>query len=135
VFEAPQSVTSPETGGCGLSRCSSSVCDGGRLVRAVDDGAGEAVRRVAVPYDDAAGVKLGADPAYRCMMNVGSVPVVPANPVGVRAGAPSAVAAGAWRRTRSSRGSHDPPRRAGKPSTGRRGPANTQLVGEEGGRW
>jgi hypothetical protein len=58
--------------------------------------------------------------------------------LGSGAGAPSAVAAGAWRRTRSSRGSHDPPRRAGKPSTrakgsseyaarldGRRSPVNT----------
>ena len=42
------------------------------------------------------------------------------------AGGPSAVAVGAWRRTRSSRGSNAPPGRAGKPSTGRRGPVSTQ---------
>ena len=59
---------------------------------------------------------------------MGSAPAVPRRPLGVRAGAPSAVAAGAWRRTRSSRGSHDPPGRAGKPSTGRRGPVSTHTL-------
>ena len=119
VVEAPQFITSPETGGCGLSRCSSSVVDGGRLARALANGAREAVRCVAVPHGDAAGVKLDADPAYRCMMNVGSVPAVPTDPVGVRAGAPSAVAAGAWRRDRITR-------RSGKPATWGRVPANAQ---------
>lgn len=82
VVEAPRSVTGPEAGGCGPLRRSSSVCGGGRLVRPVDDRVAGAVWRVAVPRGDAAGVKLGADPAYRCMVNVGSVPVVPAEPVG-----------------------------------------------------
>jgi hypothetical protein len=54
--------------------------------------------------------------------------------LGSGAGAPSAVAAGAWRRTRSSRGSHAPPWRAGKPSTGRRGPVSTQHDWMGGGR-
>jgi hypothetical protein len=39
---------------------------------------GEARRWVAVPPGDAAGVKLGADPADRSMANVGSAPAVPA---------------------------------------------------------
>ena len=48
----------------------------------------------------------------------------PWNPVRLRA----------WRRTRSSRGSNAPPGRAGKPSTGRRGPVSTQHDWMEGGR-
>jgi hypothetical protein len=123
VVEAPRSVASPDAGGCGLSRRSSSVCDGGRLVRL----AGGAAWRVAVPRGDAAGVKLGADPAYRCMVNVGSVPAVPGGPEGLGAGAPSAVAAGAWRRDRSTP-------RSGKPATWGRVPANGRHAVRVGGR-
>lgn len=52
--------------------------------------------------DDAHGVELGADVADRSMVNVGSVSAVPAEPSGLGGGAPSAVAVGVWRRTRSS---------------------------------
>jgi hypothetical protein len=50
---------------------------------------------------------------------------------GFGAGAPSAVAAGTWRRTRSSRASSAAPGRAGKPSTGRRGLVVRGMVGRK----
>jgi hypothetical protein len=128
VVEAPRSVTSPETGGCGLLRQTFPLCDGGRHTRAFRYGGGVTAWRVAVLRGDAAGVKLGADPAHRCMVNVGSVPAVPAESIRLGAGAPSAVAAGAWRRDRSTP-------RLGKPTAWGRVPANAQHVREEGGRW
>lgn len=63
------------TGCCGAR---SSLEHGGRLVDPLEDLVGEAVRRVAVLCGDATGVKLVADPANRLLVNVGSVPVVPA---------------------------------------------------------
>src|SRR5215218_2063506 len=78
VVEAPILVTSPETGGYGLLGCSVPVAVRDRLVRSLADRAGEAARRVAVPRGDAPGVQLDADPADRSMVNVGSVPAVPA---------------------------------------------------------
>jgi hypothetical protein len=73
VVEAPLPVTSPGAGGYGLWGCSVPV--------AVRD-------RLALPFalrvGDAPGVELGADPADRLMVNVGSVPAVPAEPLGVR---------------------------------------------------
>src|SRR5207244_10603570 len=96
----------------------------------------EVAGRVAVARDDASGVQLGADPADRSMSERGKRPggARRARSLGFGAGAPSAVAVGAWRRTRSTRGSHAPPGRAGKPSTGRRGPVSTQPDWMEGGR-
>jgi hypothetical protein len=73
---------------------------------------GTAGRRPCRPVDSERGKRPGGARRTRCL--------------GSGAGAPSAVAAGAWRRTRSSRGSNDPPGRAGKSSTGRRGPVSTQ---------
>jgi hypothetical protein len=136
VSEAPIQDSSPETGGYGLLGCSILVCVGGRLGRPFSVRAVEAACRVAVARGDVPGVQLGANPADRLIVNVGSVPAVPAElaVLGFGAGAPSAVAAGAWRRTRSSRGSHAPPWRAGKPSTGRRGPVSTQHDWMGGGR-
>ena len=133
MLEAPRLGSSPETGGCGLLGCSVLVCVEDRLVRPFLDRAVEVACGVAVARDDASGVELGADPANRSMVNVGSVPAVPAA-FGLGAGAPSAVAAGAWRRTRSSRGSSAPPWRTGKPSAGRRGPVSTRHVWTGGGR-
>jgi hypothetical protein len=43
---------------------------------------GEAAWSVAVARGDVPGVQLGADPADRLMVNVGSVPAVPAEPLG-----------------------------------------------------
>ena len=60
----------------------SSVVGGGQLVRVLVRRAGEAGWRVAVLFGDAAGVKLGADPAERWLVNVGSAPAVPAEPLG-----------------------------------------------------
>src|SRR5215216_1534276 len=80
VVEAPILVTSPETGGYGLLGCSVPVAVRDRLVRSFADRAGEAARRVAVLRGDAPGVELGADPADRSMVNVGSVPAVPVEP-------------------------------------------------------
>jgi hypothetical protein len=80
VFEAPIQDSSPETGGYGLLGCSALVVDGNRLVHPFSVRVGEAARRVAVARGDVPGVQLGADPADRLIVNVGSVPVVPAGP-------------------------------------------------------
>ena len=125
MLEAPRQDSSPETGGYGLSGRSVPLLAWDRLVRSVIARAGEAAGRVAVARGDAPGVQLGADPADRSMSERGKRPGGALRAL-LGAGAPSAVAAGAWRRTRSSRGSHAPPGRAGKPSTGRRGPVSTQ---------
>jgi hypothetical protein len=134
VSEAPIQDSSPETGGYGLLGCSIPVVARDRLGRPLSVRAVEAARRVAVARGDVSGVQLGADPADRSMSERGKRPGGARRTIGFGAGAPSAVAVGAWRRTRSSRGSHDPPRRAGKPSTGRRGPVSTQHDWTEGGR-
>jgi hypothetical protein len=127
VREAPIQDSSPETGGYGLLGRSVPVLAWDRLGRPVFARAVEAAGRVAVARGDAPGVQLGADPADRRMSERGKRPGGARRTLrGFGAGAPSAVAVGAWRRTRSSRGSHDPPGRTGKPSTGRRGPVSTQ---------
>jgi hypothetical protein len=118
VSEASIQDSSPEAGGYGLSRRSVLVAAEDRLVRPFPVRAGEAAWSVAVARGDAFGVQLGADPADRCMSERGKRPGGAVRTV-FGAGAPS-VAVGACRRTRSSRGSNDPPGRAGKPSTGRR---------------
>jgi hypothetical protein len=82
VVEAPILDSSPETGGYGLLGCSVLVLVGVRLVRPLTVRAGEVVWRVAVPRGDVPGVQLGAGPADRLMVNVGSVPAVPAGPSG-----------------------------------------------------
>jgi hypothetical protein len=78
VLEAPIHGISPETGGCGLLGCSVLVAVQDRLARPVTVRTVEVACRVAVARDDAPGVQLGADPADRLMVNVGSVPAVPA---------------------------------------------------------
>jgi hypothetical protein len=83
VVEAPILVTGPETGGYGPLGRSVLVAIRDRLARPFALRAGEAARRVAVLRGDALGVELGADPAYRLMVNVGSVPAVPAEPSGL----------------------------------------------------
>ena len=134
LVEAPRLVTGPETGGYGLSGRSVLVLVRDRLARSFVAWAGEAAWRVAVARGDAPGVQLGAEPADRLMSERGKRPGGARRTFGFGAGAPSAVAAGAWRRTRSSRGSNDPPGRAGKPSTGRRGPVSTRHYRTGGGR-
>jgi hypothetical protein len=129
VLEAPILDSSPETGGYGLSGCSVPVVVRDRLVRSLADRAHEAAGRVAVARGDAPGVQLGADPADRSMSERGKRPggARRTRVGGFGAGAPSAVVAGTWRRTRSSRASSAAPGRAGKPSTGRRGPVSASL--------
>jgi len=73
-----------------------------------------------------AGEELDADPVKRTVVNVGTVPASPTRPSGRRLGAASADGAGMGRSSRSSRRGDDRPRRAGKPSTGRRGAAGLQ---------
>jgi hypothetical protein len=133
VSEAPIQDSSPETGGYGLLRRSILVVVGDRLGRPFSDRAAEAACRVAVARGDASGVQLVADPADRSMSERGKRPggARRTRSLGFGAGAPSAMAVGAWRRTRSSRGSNAPPGRTGKPSTGRRGPVSTQHEGRE----
>jgi hypothetical protein len=82
VVEAPIQDSSPETGGYGLLGCSVLLFDQDRLVGSLVDRAGEVARSVAVMRGDAPGVQLGADPADRLMVNVGSVPAAPADPHG-----------------------------------------------------
>jgi hypothetical protein len=136
VVKAPILISSPETGGYGLSGCSVLVVVEGRLAQPFSVRAGEVACRVAVARGDVPGVQLGADPANRCMSERGKRPggARRTRRLGSGAGAPSAVAVGVWRRTRSSRGRHDPPGRTGKPSTGRRGPVSTRHDWTEGGR-
>ena len=82
MSEAPIQDSSPETGGYGLLGRSVLVCVEGRLVRPFIARAVEAAWCVAVARDDVSGVQLSADPANRLMVNVGSVPAVPAKPLG-----------------------------------------------------
>jgi hypothetical protein len=82
VVEAPILPAGPEAGGYGLLGCSVPVAVRDRLVRPFAVRADEAARRVAVLRGAAPGVELGADPADRLMVNVGSVPAVPAGPLG-----------------------------------------------------
>jgi hypothetical protein len=126
VLEAPIQDSSPETGGYGLLGRSILLSHRDRLGRPFSVRAVEAAGRVAVARGDASGVQLGADPAERSVSERGKRPGGARRAFGLGAGAPSAVAVGAWRRTRSSRGSHAPPGRAGKPPTGRRGPVSQQ---------
>ena len=133
MSEAPIQDSSPETGGYGLSRRSVLVVGGDRLVRPFIARAVEAAWSVALARGDVSGVQLGADPANRSMSERGKRPGG-ALRAWLGAGAPSAVAVGAWPRTRSSRGSSAPPGRTGKPSTGRRGPVSTQHDWTEGAR-
>jgi hypothetical protein len=134
VLEAPIHTSSPETGGYGLlGVLGPRFLFGARLGRPVVVRAVEAAGRVAVARGDASGVQLSADPADRRMSERGKRPGG-ARRAWLGAGAPSAVAVGAWRRTRSSRGSHAPPGRAGKPPAGRRSPVGTQHDWMEGGR-
>jgi hypothetical protein len=83
VLEAPRLGSSPETGGCGLLGRSVLVCVEDRLARPFLDRAVEVACGVAVARDDAPGVELGADPANRSMVNVGSVPAVPTKLLGL----------------------------------------------------
>jgi hypothetical protein len=80
VSEAPIQDGSPETGGYGLLGCSIPVVARDRLDRPFSVRAVEATRRVAVARGDVPGVQLGTDPADRLIVNVGSVPAVPAGP-------------------------------------------------------
>ena len=86
---------------------------------------------------DAAGAQLGAHPVKRFTVNMGTAIALPVANRVVRSRESSSSADGvvAGRSPRSSRGSHDPPRRAGKPSTGRRRAASSQGgIGMAGGR-
>jgi hypothetical protein len=83
VSEAPIQDSSPETGGYGLLGCSIPVVARDRLSRPFLVRVVEAACRVAVARGDASGVQLGADPADWSMVNVGSAPAVPAEPLGL----------------------------------------------------
>ena len=78
MSEAPIQDSSPETGGYGLLGCSVPLLVLDRLVHPFVARVGEAAWSVAVVRGDVPGVQLGADPANRLIVNVGSVPVVPA---------------------------------------------------------
>ncbi len=80
MSEAPIQDSSPETGGYGLLGCSVPLLAWDRLVHPFADRVGEAAWSVAVARGDVPGVQLGADPANRLIVNVGSVPAVPAGP-------------------------------------------------------
>ena len=99
MVEAPRLVTSPETGGYGLSWCSVSVTDGGRLVRPLSIGRARprgALRcRAAMPQGYSWVPTLPTGDGER-----GKRPGGARRPARVGAGAPSAVAAGAWRSRR-----------------------------------
>jgi hypothetical protein len=128
VVEAPQLETGPEAGGYGPSRCSVlprlwrssrpfDASSGGRG-RVVCCGVtrrcrrGKAGRRPCRPDHGERGKR--SDGARR--------------PFGVGAGAPSAVAVGAWRSRRSTPSQ-------GEPGTWGRAAANAQHVWTRGGRW
>jgi hypothetical protein len=80
VFEAPIQDSGPETGGYGLLGCSVPLFAWDRLIHPFLARVGEAAWSVAVARGDVPGVQLGADPANRLIVNVGSVPAVPAGP-------------------------------------------------------
>jgi len=82
VVKAPIQDSSPETGGYGLLGCSVSLLAWDRLVRPFFARAARSRGVLRLLRDDAPGYKLGADPADRLMVNVGSVPAVPAEPSG-----------------------------------------------------
>lgn len=82
MVEAPIQDSSPETGGYGLLGCSVPLLARDRLVHSFVARVVEAARRVAVARGDVSGVQLGTDPADRLIVNVGSVPAVPAGPLG-----------------------------------------------------
>jgi hypothetical protein len=129
VFEAPRLVTSPEPGGYGLLWCSV-LLDVWRPSRALvyrSGGRGQPARcgadwrchrgkaghRSCRPVSCERGKRSGGARRVRV--------------TGPRAGASSAVAAGAWRSRRSTR-------RPGKPVTWGRAAANTQVRSSGGGR-
>ena len=80
MSEAPIQDGSLETGGCGLLGCSILVVARDRLVHSFSARVGEAAWSVAVVRGDVPGVQLGADPADRLIVGVGSVSVVPVGP-------------------------------------------------------
>ena len=123
MVEAPRLVTSPETGGYGLSWCSAPVADRGRLVCSLGNRAGQAVRRVAVAGRRCHRGIAGRRPCRPVDGERGKRPGGARRPrgVGAGAGAPSAVAAGAWRSRRSTP-------RPGEPAAWGRAAANTRHV-------
>ena len=82
VSEAPRPTSSPELAAMGCLGCSVPVAVRDRLDRPFSVRAVEAACRVAVARGDVPGVQLSADPVYRSMVNVGSVPAVPADSSG-----------------------------------------------------
>ena len=127
VVEAPILVSSPETGGYGLLGCSVLFAHQGRLDRPCVVWVGEAVWSVAVAARRCLRGRAGRRPCLPVDGERGKRPGGARRAFGFGAGAPSAVAAGAWRRTRSSP-------RSGKPTTWRRGPVSTQHDWTGGGR-
>ena len=129
VVEAPRLVTSPEPGGYGLLWCSNllgvwrpsrsfsgDLDDRGQLACCGANWRchrGKAGHRSCQPVSGQRGKRSGGARRVRA--------------IGLRAGAPSAVAAGAWRSRRSTR-------RPGKPATWGRAAANTQVRLMGGGR-
>ncbi len=83
MLEAPIQDSSPESGGYGLLGCSVPLLVRDRLIHPFLARVGEAAWSVAVARGDVPGVQLGADPADRLIVNVGSVPAMPAEPLGL----------------------------------------------------
>ncbi len=134
MLEAPRHGISPEAGGYGLLGYSVLFPVQDRLIDP-DVRVGGVALSDAVERDGDLRGRAGRRPCRSVCGERGKRPGGARQALrGFGAGAPSAVAAGAWRRTRSSRGSHAPPWRTGKPSTGRRGPVSMQHRWMEGAR-
>jgi hypothetical protein len=125
VLEAPRHGISPEAGGYGLLGYSVlfPVQDRPTHLRV-----GGVALSVAVERDEDLRGRAGRRPCQLVCGERGKRPGgARRSPRGFGAGAPSAVAVGAWRRTRSSRS-------RGKPGTWRRGPVSMQHRWLEGVR-
>jgi hypothetical protein len=138
---APRPTSSPETGGYGLfGVLGPRFLFGARLGQpvAVRDGRGRVLSCGSARRCPR--VQLSADPAYRSMVNVGSVPAAPAEPLGLgqahrpllppgRGGGPVVVVAvtrhqGGRKAVQRAKGSSEPAARL----DGRRSPVNTGAL-------
>ena len=128
VVEAPSLEASPETGGCGLLRCLVLRSWWGSARSRVSPSRGRGRMAGCGAVWRCRRGKAGCRPCRAMVGERGKRPGGARRTLGFGAGAPSAVAAGAWRRDRSTR-------RRGKPGTWGRVPASARHDWIEGGRW
>ena len=128
VVEAPSLEASPETGGCGLLRCLVLRSWWGSARSRVSPSRGRGRMAGCGAVWRCRRGKAGCRPCRAMVGERGKRPGGTRRTLGFGAGAPSAVAAGAWRRDRSTR-------RRGKPGTWGRVPASARHDWIEGGRW